>query len=78
MWTVGHSATSAGLQMIHNSEEWLIPYTVYAAIQRDLKRLEKWAGRHLVLFRKGKRKALHLGGNSPMHRYMLEASWLES
>ncbi|KAK4815544.1 hypothetical protein QYF61_003236 [Mycteria americana] len=45
---------------------------------RDRKRLEKWADRHLLLLSKGKCKVLHLGRNSPMHQYMLEANWLES
>lgn len=35
--------------------------------QKDLKRLEKWADRHLIKFNKGKCKDLHLGKNSPRH-----------
>lgn len=32
-----------------------------AAILRDLNRLEKWTGRNLTKFNKGKSKVLHLG-----------------
>ena len=50
----------------------------WAAIQRDLNRLEKWAGRNLIKFNKGKCKVLHLGRNNPMQQYMLAAAQLES
>lgn len=36
-----------------------------AAIERDLDRLENWARRNLVNFRKGKCSVLHLGRNGP-------------
>ncbi|PKU37178.1 hypothetical protein llap_12518 [Limosa lapponica baueri] len=49
-----------------------------AAIQRDHKRLKKWAGRSLMRSKKGKCKVLHLGWNSPRHQYRLEAAQLES
>ena len=49
-----------------------------AAVQRDLDRLQKWAGRSLVRFNKGKCKVLRLGRNDPMHQHMLEADRLES
>ena len=49
-----------------------------AAIQRDLGRLEKWAKRNLMQFKKGKCKVLHLGRNNPVQQYMLAAAQLES
>lgn len=47
-----------------------------AAIQRDLDRMEKWAGKNFMKFSQGKCKVLHLGRNSPMHQDMLgPLSW---
>lgn len=36
-----------------------------AAIESDLDRLENWAGRNLLNFKKGKCSVLHLGRNGP-------------
>ena len=48
-----------------------------AAIQRDLHRLKKWAGRNRTKFNKRKYKVLPLGRNNPRHQYMLGANQLE-
>lgn len=42
------------------------PYS-FAAIQRDLKRLEKWADRSLIKFSKRTCKVLHLGIQEPRY-----------
>jgi len=42
-----------------------------AAVQRDMDRLERWAERNLMNFKKGNGRALHLGRNNPMHQYRL-------
>ena len=48
-----------------------------AAIQQDLDRVESWAGRNLMRFKKSKCRILHLGRNSCMHEYRLGADLLK-
>jgi len=48
------------------------------AIQRDLKRLERWACVNRMKIIKAKCKVLHVGRNNPIHKYRLGGEWLES
>jgi len=47
-----------------------------AVIQRDFNRLEKWAVRNFVKFKKGKYQVLHLGWNKLMQQCRLRVSCL--
>ena len=48
-----------------------------ATIQQGLDRLESWAERNLMRFKKGKHRVLHLGRNNHMHQYVLGADLLK-
>jgi len=46
----------------------------YAVVQRDLKRLEKWADTDLMKLSRGKGQVSHLGGKNPMDKYREQIS----
>ncbi|PKU34882.1 rna-directed dna polymerase from mobile element jockey-like [Limosa lapponica baueri] len=50
----------------------------YAAIQRDLDRLEKWPARNLAKFSKGKYKLVHLRRENPRQQDRLMVNLLKS
>lgn len=49
-----------------------------ATIQWDLDKLEKWAERSPLKFKKGKCEVLHLGSHKPLHQYRLAGHKLKS
>ncbi|PKU47119.1 glycerol kinase isoform x1 [Limosa lapponica baueri] len=57
-----------------NVEVLPLPVMFAAGRKGDLNRLEKWADRNLLKFKKGKCQVLHLGRNNPMHQDMLGAN----
>ncbi|KAJ7413205.1 rna-directed dna polymerase from mobile element jockey-like [Pitangus sulphuratus] len=48
------------------------------ALQKDLNRLERWAGRNCLKFNKGKCRVLLLGRNNPRHQHRLGPDLQES
>jgi len=49
-----------------------------AAVQRDLNRLESWAGRNLLKYNEDKCRVLHLGKSNPRHQDKLGTALMES
>ncbi|KAM9627508.1 uncharacterized protein ACIBXB_017354 isoform 1-T6 [Morphnus guianensis] len=74
IWMTGQSVPSGSLQMTQNlgGAADMLEVPLYGS------RLEKWADKHALQFKKGKRIVLHLERNNLMYQYVLGNDWLES
>lgn len=50
----------------------------FAAFQRDLRRLQKWADRNIMKFSKDNRNSYQLRKINPMHQYSLGATQVKN
>lgn len=72
-WLTSHSKTAdTKLEGVPGSSNGCV------AIQRNLKRLEKWADLNLMSSREGNCKVLYWGRNNPIHWHRLGADQLEN
>lgn len=77
VWMLGQRS-SAVLQMIHSSEEWVMYHTYVLQIRwilagkRTGQRGTSWGSS------RGNAKSCKLGRNDPMHQYMLEVHWIKN
>lgn len=62
LWMMEQQISSANVEESTLRSDWEVDD--WGAVQRDLNRLKKWAGRNIKEFN-GKYKALHLGRNNP-------------
>lgn len=74
---MGQGIPSASLTIIQNWEEWLTKESC-PAVQRNLKKVEKWADRNFMQFNKWECQVPHLRMNDPRHPYLLGTTQLKS